>query len=80
MTLIVSLIIGFALGCFVNYAITFRTGQARNIGICIAGALIGGAIIPWALSLSGFWTALIGSVIGVAIVLAIAFRLSLSNT
>lgn len=80
MTILISLVIGFAIGCFVNYAVTFRTGQARNIGICIAGALLGGAVIPWALSLPSAWAAVIGSLVGVAVVLYIAFRLSLSRT
>lgn len=69
MTILVSLVIGFAIGCFINYAITFRTGQARNIGICVAGALIGGALIPALLSMSTFWAALVGSVIGVAVLM-----------
>lgn len=68
MTIIVSIIIGFAIGCFINYAVTFKTGQARNIGICIGGALVGGALIPALLSMSSFWAALVGSVIGIAIV------------
>jgi len=68
-TLIVSIIIGFAIGCFINYAITFRTGQARNIGICVGGALIGGAMIPALLSMSSFWAALIGSVVGIAVLM-----------
>lgn len=75
MTILISLIIGFAAGCFVNYAITFRTGNARNIGICVAGALIGGALIPWALSVPGAWAAVIGSVIGTVVVLYIAAKL-----
>ena len=69
MTLIVSIIVGLAIGCFINYAVTFRTGQGRNIGICVGGAILGGALIPALLSMSSFWTALIGSVIGIAIVL-----------
>ncbi|MCB1355712.1 MAG: hypothetical protein KDK53_04155 [Maritimibacter sp.] len=76
MTIIVSIIIGFAIGCFINYAITFRTGQARNIGICIGGALLGGALIPALLSMSSFWAALVGSVIGVAIVMGLWLKLS----
>ena len=69
MTVIVSIIIGFAIGCFINYAITFRTGQVRNIGICVGGALLGGALIPALLSVSSFWAALIGSLIGIAVVM-----------
>lgn len=74
MTILISLIIGFALGCFVNYAVTFRTGQARNIGICVAGALIGGALIPWALRLPSAWAAILGSVLGVAVVLWLSLK------
>ena len=74
MTVIVSIIIGFAIGCFINYAITFKTGQARNIGLCVGGALLGGALIPALLSMSSFWAALIGSVIGIAIVMALWLR------
>ncbi len=74
MTLIVSLIVGLAIGCFINYAITFRTGQARNIGICVGGALLGGALLPALLSMSSVWAALIGSVIGIAILLALWIR------
>ncbi len=74
MTVIVSIIIGFAIGCFINYAITFKTGQARNIGICVGGALLGGALIPALLSMSSFWAALIGSVIGIAVVMALWLR------
>lgn len=74
MTIIVSAIVGLAIGCFINYAITFRTGQGRNIGICVGGALLGGALIPGLLSLSSFWSAVIGSVIGVAIVLYLWLR------
>lgn len=73
-TIIISLVIGFAVGCFINYAITFRTGQARNIGLCIGGALVGGAIIPWLLSMSSVVAAIIGSLIGIAIVLWIMFK------
>jgi len=76
--IIVSLVVGFAVGCFVNYAITFRTGQARNIAYCVGGALVGGAIIPWLLSLSSVLAAIIGSLIGIAIVLYIVFRISLT--
>lgn len=76
MTIIVSLIIGFAVGCFINYAITFHTGKARNIGICIGGALLGGALIPALLSMSSFWAALVGSVVGVAIVLWLWVKLA----
>jgi uncharacterized membrane protein YeaQ/YmgE (transglycosylase-associated protein family) len=75
MTVIVSIIIGFAIGCFINYAITFRTGQARNIGLCVGGALLGGALIPALLSMSSFWATLIGSVVGVAIVMYLWVRL-----
>ncbi|MCB1338472.1 MAG: hypothetical protein KDK10_13765 [Maritimibacter sp.] len=67
MTLIIALVIGFAAGCFVNYAVTFRSGQGRNIGVCVVGALIGGALIPALLSMSGFWPAVIGSVAGILI-------------
>ena len=77
MTIIVSLVIGLAIGCLVNYAITFKTGQARNIGICVAGALVGGALIPAVLSMSTIWAALIGSVLGVGILLLIVFRITL---
>lgn len=76
MTVIVSIIIGFAIGCFINYAITFRTGQARNIGICVGGALLGGALIPALLSMSSFWTALVGSVIGIVVVMYLWIRLA----
>ncbi|HCQ65816.1 MAG TPA: hypothetical protein DIU07_11995 [Rhodobacteraceae bacterium] len=76
MTVIVSIIIGFAIGCFINYAITFRTGQARNIGICVGGALLGGALIPALLSMSSFWTALAGSVIGIVVVMYLWIRLA----
>ena len=76
MTIFVSLVIGFAIGCFINYAITFRTGQARNIGLCIGGALLGGALIPALLSMSSFWAALVGSVIGIAIVMGLWLRLA----
>lgn len=75
MTIIISAIIGLVAGCVVNYAITLRTGKARNFVVCIAGALIGGALIPWLISVSGFWTALIGSALGVAILLWITFKL-----
>jgi uncharacterized membrane protein YeaQ/YmgE (transglycosylase-associated protein family) len=75
MTIIISLIIGFAVGCLVNYAITFRTGQARNIGVCVGGALIGGALIPWALQVPNAWTAILGSLIGVAVVLWISLKM-----
>ena len=76
MTIFVSLVIGFAIGCFINYAITFRTGQARNIGLCSGGALLGGALIPALLSMSSFWAALVGSVIGIAIVMGLWLRLA----
>lgn len=76
MTIIVSLVIGFVVGCFINYAVTFRAGQARNIGVCIAGALIGGALIPALLSMSGFWAALIGSVVGIVVVGGLWMRFS----
>jgi len=79
MTIIISLIIGLAAGCLVNYAITFNTGQARNFGTCIAGALIGGALIPALLSVSGFWAALIGSVVGVLVLLWISFTIITRN-
>ena len=75
MTVIVSIIIGFAIGCFINYAITFRTGQARNIGLCVGGALLGGALIPALLSMSSFWATLIGSLVGIAIVMYLWVRL-----
>lgn len=72
MTIIISLIIGLAVGFVINYAISFRTGQARNIAICVAGALIGGVVVPWALGIQNFWTAIVGSVIGIVIGLWIA--------
>ncbi len=75
MTIIVSAIIGLLAGCLVNYAITLRTGKARNFVVCIAGALIGGALVPALISMSGFWAALIGSVIGVLVLLWITFKL-----
>ncbi len=75
MTVIVSIIIGFAIGCFINYAITFRTGQARNIGLCVGGALLGGALIPALLSMSSFWATLVGSLVGIAVVMALWVRL-----
>jgi uncharacterized membrane protein YeaQ/YmgE (transglycosylase-associated protein family) len=74
MTILISLVIGFAFGCLVNYAITFRTGKARNFGVCIAGALIGGALIPWALRMPSAWAAIAGSIIGVAVVLWISLK------
>lgn len=76
--IIVSLAIGLAVGCFVNYAVTFHTGQARNIAFCIGGALLGGALIPWLLSVSSLAAAIVGAVIGVAIVLYVMFRTSLT--
>lgn len=76
--IVVSLAIGFALGCFVNYAVTFQTGQARNIAVCMGGALLGGAVIPWLLSISSLAAAIIGAVIGVGIVLYVMFRTSLT--
>jgi len=76
--IIVSIAIGFAIGCFVNYAVTFHTGQTRNIAVCIGAALIGGAVIPWLLSFSSLLTAVIGALIGVAIVLYVMFRMSLT--
>ena len=80
MTIIISLIIGFAAGCFLNYAITFHTGKARNIGICIVGALIGGAVIPWALSASSVLTAIVGSVIALGLVFVIWARMSVQSS
>lgn len=80
MIILISLIIGFALGCLVNYAVTIHSGQGRNIAYCMAGALIGGAVIPWILGVPTAWAAIIGSVIGVAIVLLIALRVSLSKS
>lgn len=78
--LIISLVVGFALGCFVNYAVTFNTGKARNIWVCLGGAVVGGAIVPWVLQMPTFWPGLIGSLVGVAIVLYVTFRLSLSKS
>jgi uncharacterized membrane protein YeaQ/YmgE (transglycosylase-associated protein family) len=75
MTIIISAVIGLIAGCVVNYAITLRTGKARNFVVCLAGALLGGALIPWLISASGFWTALIGSALGVVILLWITFKL-----
>jgi uncharacterized membrane protein YeaQ/YmgE (transglycosylase-associated protein family) len=75
MTVIVSIIIGFAIGCFINYAITFRTGQARNLALCVGGALLGGALIPALLSMSSFWATLVGSLVGIAIVMYLWVRL-----
>lgn len=77
---IVSLGIGLAAGWLINYAITFRTGQARNFVVCIGAALVGGALIPWALRIPTFWAAVIGSAIALAIVLYIMFRLSLRQS
>ncbi|HHC29906.1 MAG TPA: hypothetical protein ENK80_05015 [Rhodobacterales bacterium] len=74
MIILISLAIGFAAGCFVNYAIIFNTGKARNVGICIAGALVGGALIPMVLRMPSAWAAIIGSVLGVAIVLWASFK------
>ena len=75
MTIIVSAVIGLLAGCLINYEITLRTGQARNFIVCVAGALVGGALIPALLSISGFWAALIGSVIGVVVLLWITFKI-----
>ncbi|MDQ2090749.1 hypothetical protein [Marimonas arenosa] len=75
MTIFVSAVIGLIAGCFVNYAITLRTGKARNFVVCIVGAFLGGALIPSLISISGFWSALIGSVLGVLVLLWITFRL-----
>lgn len=75
MTIIVSAVIGLVAGCLINYAITLKTGQARNFMVCVAGALIGGALIPWMMSISGFWSALIGSALGVVVLLWITFKI-----
>lgn len=80
MTILISLVIGFAVGCFVNFAITSRTGKARNIGICIAGALIGGALIPMLLTWSSPLIAIVGSLIGIAVLLALYFRFTLHSS
>jgi uncharacterized membrane protein YeaQ/YmgE (transglycosylase-associated protein family) len=72
MTIIISLVIGLAAGFAINYAVTFRTGQMRNIAICVVGAFVGGAVVPWALGVPNAWTAIIGSVIGIVIGLWIA--------
>ncbi|SMH47789.1 hypothetical protein [Maritimibacter sp. HL-12] len=76
--IIVSIVTGFAIGCFVNYAVTFHTGQARNIAVCIGGAVVGGALIPWLLSVSSLAAAIVGAAIGAAIVLYVMFRMSLT--
>jgi len=75
MTIIVSAVIGLIAGCLINYAITMKTGKARNFAVCILGALLGGVLIPSLLSISGFWAALIGSVLGVLVLLWITFKL-----
>lgn len=75
MTIIISAIVGILAGCLVTYAITLKTGQLRNFAVCVAGALIGGALIPALVSISGFWTALVGSVLGVLVLLWITFRI-----
>lgn len=80
MTLFISLVIGFAAGCFINYAITSKTGKARNFGLCIGGAIIGGVVIPWLLSLSSPVVAVIGAVAGTALLLLIYFRVTLNSS
>ena len=75
MSIIVSAVIGLIAGCLVNYAITLKTGKTRNFIVCIAGALLGGALIPALLALSGFWAALIGATLGVLVLLWITFKL-----
>ena len=77
MTVLISLVVGLAVGCFVNFAITSRTGKARNIGTCIASALIGGALIPMLLAWSSPLIAALGALIGTAALLALYFRVTL---
>lgn len=72
MTILIALIVGLAVGCLINYAITFQTGQARNFAVCVVGALIGGALVPWALHMPSAWAAIIGSLIGIAVLMWIA--------
>ncbi|GKY86207.1 hypothetical protein [Sinisalibacter aestuarii] len=76
MTIIISLIVGFGLAWLINYAITFRTGKGRNFAVCIIGGLIGGAVIPWLLHVPNVWTAIIGSAIGVVVLLWITLRVT----
>ena len=74
--IIISLFIGLAIGCLINYAITFKTGQARNIGICVVAALVGGALIPWALHVPTIWAAVVGSMVALAVVLYVWARVA----
>ncbi len=67
MSIFISLIVGAAVGWLICYAVDMACGLPRMLGVCILGALLGGTVIPALLSISGFWTALIGSAIGVAI-------------
>lgn len=80
MIFIISLIIGFAAGCFVNYAITTKTGKARNFGLCIGGAIVGGAIIPWLLTMSSPAIAVIGALLGTIVFLLVYFRVTLNSS
>lgn len=75
-SIIVSLLIGLAAGLFINYAITFRRGQGRNIGACVIGALLGGAVLPWLLSITSLLAAIIGSLVGIAVALWVVWKVT----
>lgn len=64
MTLIISLVIGVAIGAFICYAVDLECSRPRNIVVCTIGAVLVGWGVPAALSISGFWVALFGSIIG----------------
>jgi uncharacterized membrane protein YeaQ/YmgE (transglycosylase-associated protein family) len=77
MTILISLLIGLAVGCLMNYAITFRSGgELRNIGVCLLGALIGGALVPWILRVPTAWMAIIGSAVGIGVGLWLTARMT----
>lgn len=80
MNLIISLIIGIVAGWFVNYAITFQSGQIRNFGLAIAGAVIGGALVPVLLGCSGTLIAVVGSVVGAGVLFVIYFLMTLKSS
>jgi uncharacterized membrane protein YeaQ/YmgE (transglycosylase-associated protein family) len=71
MTILISLILGAAILWFISFLVDLPCSTPRNIAICCAGALVGGALIPALLAISGPVVAIIGAIIGAALGLAL---------
>ncbi|RME17377.1 MAG: hypothetical protein D6801_03530 [Alphaproteobacteria bacterium] len=78
--LLISVVIGLLVALFVLNAVDLRKSKARFVGWCLLGAVIGGALFPWLIHVPAVWLSVIGSLVGVVVVLGLSFWASLRST